>query len=175
MTNAKYICWTDWIWLKTLQYFSKFSLRWSQQKSLVLSYIHFILQATCITAASLIQYFFLVTFSWMLIEGIQLYHKVTKVAPVQLNMPLCYVLSYGKGITYFTDKFSARLHVGVLIHHLIFFPNRKVIHKQQVIYISTIQIILFSYVSSLRIASGLCWTVHSCWLAQWWSAYWRIR
>ena len=77
-------------------------------------YIHFILQAPCITAASLIQYFFLVTFSWMLIEGIQLYYKVTKVAPVQLNMPLCYVLSYGKGINCLTDKFSARLLLGVL-------------------------------------------------------------
>ena len=102
----------------SLQYFSKFSLRWSQQESFALSYIHFILQAPCITAASLIQYFFLVTFSWMLIEGIQLYHKVTKVTPVQLNMPLCYVLSYGKGITCLTDKFSARVLLGVLSYSI---------------------------------------------------------
>ena len=101
----------------SLQSFSKFSLIWIQE-SFTLSYIHCILQAPCITAASLIQYFFLVTFSWMLIEGIQLYYKVTKVTPVQLNMPLCYVLSYGKGITCLTDKFSARVLLGVLSYSI---------------------------------------------------------
>ena len=51
----------------------------------------------------------------MLIEGIQLYYKVTKVTPVQLNMPLCYVLSYGKGITYLTEVWDASFFLYFLV------------------------------------------------------------
>ena len=61
-------------------------------------------QANCIAAASFIQYFFLVTFMWMLIEGIQLYLKVTRVFAVHLNMPLCYLSAWGKFVKIYNLK-----------------------------------------------------------------------
>ena len=59
------------------------------------SILWLVLQVGCVIAASCIQYLFLVVFCSMLIEGVQLYRKVTSVFAVHLNLPLCYLFSWG--------------------------------------------------------------------------------
>ena len=50
----------------------------------------------------------------MLIEGIQLYLKVTRVFTVHLNMPLCYLSAWGKFVLKHGDESPRELHVSEL-------------------------------------------------------------
>ena len=54
----------------------------------------FSLQGTCVTVAALMQYFLMVAFCWMLVEGIYLYLFVVKVYNIKMKM--YYVMSWGK-------------------------------------------------------------------------------
>ena len=56
----------------------------------------FFFQAICTTIAAAIHYFFLVSFCWMLIEGLTLYYKVVKVFDTDFKIwPFC-AFSWGK-------------------------------------------------------------------------------
>ena len=56
----------------------------------------FSLQGTCVTVAALMQYFLMVAFCWMLVEGIYLYLFVVKVYNINNKMNIYYVMSLGK-------------------------------------------------------------------------------
>ena len=58
----------------------------------------FFLQAACITIATLIQYFLMAAFCWMLIEGIYLYFFVVKVYNINTKMYMYHVISWGEFI-----------------------------------------------------------------------------
>lgn len=52
-------------------------------------------QVLCLTVASLIHYFYLSSFCWMLMEGIMLYLLIIEVYNTELKLPLCYGFSLG--------------------------------------------------------------------------------
>ena len=56
----------------------------------------YVLQGACVAAAALMQYFFMVAFCWMLVEGIYLYLFVVKVYNVSHKMTVYHVMSWGK-------------------------------------------------------------------------------
>ena len=56
-------------------------------------------QEACISFAGTIMYFFSVSLAWMLVEGIQLYLRVTRVFKAKQRMSLYYVCAWGKTIT----------------------------------------------------------------------------
>ena len=58
----------------------------------------FSLQAACVTIAALMQYFLMVAFCWMLIEGIYLYFFVVKVYSINTKMYMYHFISWGKFI-----------------------------------------------------------------------------
>ena len=53
-------------------------------------------QGTCVAVAALMQYFLMVAFCWMLVEGIYLYLFVVKVYNINSKMNMYYVMSWGK-------------------------------------------------------------------------------
>ena len=56
----------------------------------------FFIQGACVAVASLMQYFLMAAFCWMLVEGIYLYLYVVKVYNINNNMKVYYVMSWGK-------------------------------------------------------------------------------
>ena len=52
-------------------------------------------QAFCTTVAALIHYFYLSSFSWMLIEGVMLYLLIIEVYNVAVKLRYCYLSAYG--------------------------------------------------------------------------------
>ena len=53
-------------------------------------------QGACVAVAVLMQYFLMVAFCWMLVEGIYLYLFVVKVYNINSKMNMYYVTSLGK-------------------------------------------------------------------------------
>ena len=56
------------------------------------------LQTLCIVVAITINYFYLVAFGWMLMEGVMLYLKLVKVFNVATSTKVFYVVAWGKNI-----------------------------------------------------------------------------
>ena len=54
------------------------------------------LQGACVAVAATMQYFLMVAFCWMLVEGIYLYLYVVKVYNINNKMTMYYVMSWGK-------------------------------------------------------------------------------
>ena len=53
-------------------------------------------QGACVAVAVLMQYFLMVAFCWMLVEGIYIYLFVVKVYNINNKMNMYYVMSLGK-------------------------------------------------------------------------------
>ena len=56
----------------------------------------FPLQILCFVITALLHYVLLAAFTWMLIEGINLYLMLVKVVGASLKIYLCYLAAYGK-------------------------------------------------------------------------------
>ena len=61
-------------------------------------------QIVCISFAAGIVYFFCVALSWMLVEGVQLYLRVTRVFKGKQKMALYYSFAWGKTINCYSEE-----------------------------------------------------------------------
>ena len=55
-----------------------------------------VLQGLCTAVAAMLHYFFLSTFCWMLIQGVQLYMKVRRALKGNIDMVYFYVFGWGR-------------------------------------------------------------------------------